>query len=107
MTLRRSEGLWEARRRAAWAARPIFGRARAYLALLCACALCAAPAARAESTPLASARVSAQPLPTRLARALAVPHVNHTRSGAVAVDLVDGGVVFERNPDLALAPAST
>ena len=54
-----------------------------------------------------SARAAEAPLPTRLARALAVPHVDHTRSGAVAVDLATGRVIFARNPTRSLAPAST
>jgi serine-type D-Ala-D-Ala carboxypeptidase/endopeptidase (penicillin-binding protein 4) len=48
-----------------------------------------------------------RPLSTRLARALAVPHIDHARSGAVAVDLTTGEVVFARNPTRSLAPAST
>jgi D-alanyl-D-alanine carboxypeptidase/D-alanyl-D-alanine-endopeptidase (penicillin-binding protein 4) len=93
----------------AWAGRPIFGPDRAYFAALCAVAVAlAAPAAvSAQSTPLAATRPSAQPLPTRLARALAVPHINHARSAAVALDLDTGAVVFTRNAALSLAPAST
>jgi serine-type D-Ala-D-Ala carboxypeptidase/endopeptidase (penicillin-binding protein 4) len=49
----------------------------------------------------------AQPaLATSLARALASPHVDPRRTGALAVDLRTGHVVFERNASLALAPAS-
>jgi serine-type D-Ala-D-Ala carboxypeptidase/endopeptidase (penicillin-binding protein 4) len=76
-------------------------------------ALCAlgaallAPAAGARTTPLSATREAVAPMPTHLARALAVPHVNHARSGAVAVDLATGAVVFTRNAALALAPAST
>lgn len=62
-----------------------------------------APAATA-SAPAATAQ---QPLATRLARALAVPHVNQARSAALAVELSTGRVVFTRNRGLALAPAST
>jgi D-alanyl-D-alanine carboxypeptidase/D-alanyl-D-alanine-endopeptidase (penicillin-binding protein 4) len=52
--------------------------------------------------------LAAEPaLSARLARALAVPHVDHARSGAVAVDLATGEVVFARNASRALAPAST
>jgi D-alanyl-D-alanine carboxypeptidase/D-alanyl-D-alanine-endopeptidase (penicillin-binding protein 4) len=61
----------------------------------------------AEARPLASAGPSAPPLPTRLAKALAVPHINHARSGVVALDLATGAVVFNRNGALSLAPAST
>ena len=52
------------------------------------------------------ARAGVLPLPTRLAHALEVRGVDASRSGAVAVDLTSGNVVFERNPELALAPAS-
>jgi len=52
------------------------------------------------------AHASALPLPTRLANALAVRGVTQSSSGAVAVDLDSGQVVFERNADLPLAPAS-
>jgi serine-type D-Ala-D-Ala carboxypeptidase/endopeptidase (penicillin-binding protein 4) len=98
MRIRRSERLSEAGRRTAWAARPIFARRRAYFAALCATAAAlAAPAAAAQTAPL----------PTRLARALAVPHVNHARSAAVALDLATGVVVFDRHGALSLAPAST
>jgi D-alanyl-D-alanine carboxypeptidase/D-alanyl-D-alanine-endopeptidase (penicillin-binding protein 4) len=54
--------------------------------------------------PLAKAGVL--PLPTRLAHALEVRGVDASHSGAVAVDLTSGNIVFERNPDLSLAPAS-
>jgi serine-type D-Ala-D-Ala carboxypeptidase/endopeptidase (penicillin-binding protein 4) len=46
-------------------------------------------------------------LPSRLARALVVPHVAASRTGAIAVDLATGRSIFARNPRLALAPAST
>jgi D-alanyl-D-alanine carboxypeptidase/D-alanyl-D-alanine-endopeptidase (penicillin-binding protein 4) len=46
------------------------------------------------------------PLPTRLANALAVPGNSATASGAVVVDLKTGKLLFARNPDLPLAPAS-
>src|SRR5262249_39710671 len=42
----------------------------------------------------------------RLARALAVPHISAARTGAIAFDLTTGTTVFERNPSLALVPAS-
>jgi D-alanyl-D-alanine carboxypeptidase/D-alanyl-D-alanine-endopeptidase (penicillin-binding protein 4) len=69
---------------------------RAFLAPLLALVLAVAPAHAGDA-----------PLPTRLARALAVPHVDQARSGAVAVDLATGEVVFARNATRALAPAST
>ena len=46
------------------------------------------------------------PLPTRLAHALEVPSLTTSTSGAIAIDLTSGGVVFERNADISLAPAS-
>jgi D-alanyl-D-alanine carboxypeptidase/D-alanyl-D-alanine-endopeptidase (penicillin-binding protein 4) len=46
------------------------------------------------------------PLTTRLANALAVPGAPARLSGAVAVDLASGTTLFERNANLALAPAS-
>jgi len=45
-------------------------------------------------------------LSTRLANALAVPGNAWSTSAALAVDLQSGGVVFERNADLSLEPAS-
>jgi D-alanyl-D-alanine carboxypeptidase/D-alanyl-D-alanine-endopeptidase (penicillin-binding protein 4) len=45
-------------------------------------------------------------LSTRLANALAVPGNTWSTSAALAVDLQSGGVVFERNADLSLEPAS-
>jgi serine-type D-Ala-D-Ala carboxypeptidase/endopeptidase (penicillin-binding protein 4) len=49
---------------------------------------------------------SALPLTTRLAQALAVPGYPKSTSAAVAVDLSTGNLLFARNPDLSLAPAS-
>ncbi|MBD0337858.1 MAG: D-alanyl-D-alanine carboxypeptidase/D-alanyl-D-alanine-endopeptidase [Thermoleophilia bacterium] len=69
-----------------------------YLAILLAAAAVASPV---------SATAAPAPLPTRLERALAVPHVDPARSAALAVDLRSGEVVFERNRARALAPAST
>jgi D-alanyl-D-alanine carboxypeptidase/D-alanyl-D-alanine-endopeptidase (penicillin-binding protein 4) len=54
----------------------------------------------------AAGGASLLPLPTRLANALAVPGNAPTASGAVAVDLRTGKLLFARNPDLPLAPAS-
>ncbi len=59
----------------------------------------AAAAARPEAAEL--------DLGTRLGRALAVPHVNQSRTAAVVVDLATGRLVFARNRGLSLAPAST
>ena len=55
----------------------------------------AAPAQGADAT-----------LEARLAKALAVPHVDPARTAALAVDLRTGSVVFERNASLSLVPAS-
>lgn len=50
---------------------------------------------------------AAQPgLSSRLAKALAVPHVDPARTAALAVDLRTGEVVFQRNAQLSLVPAS-
>jgi D-alanyl-D-alanine carboxypeptidase/D-alanyl-D-alanine-endopeptidase (penicillin-binding protein 4) len=46
------------------------------------------------------------PLQTRLAKALRVPHVAPGRSGALAMDLTSGTVLFTQNAALSLAPAS-
>ena len=107
MRLRRSQRLSGVGRRAAWAGRPIFGPGTAYLAAVCAALAALSAASAAQSRPLAAARPSVAPLPTRLAKALAVPNVNHARSGVVALDLATGAVVFSRNGALSLAPAST
>ena len=69
-------------------------RALATVALLAALACTAA----AQAGPL--------PLATRLAQALAVPGYAKDASAAVAVDLNTGKLLFARNPDLPLAPAS-
>ncbi len=66
------------------------------LIALLAALVAAAPTAAADRT-----------LPAKLARALAVPHVSPARTGAIAVDLSTGELVFERNAALGLAPAST
>jgi len=55
----------------------------------------AAPAQAADPT-----------LAARLDRALAVPHVDPTRTAALAVDLRTGAVVYARNQSLGLIPAS-
>jgi D-alanyl-D-alanine carboxypeptidase/D-alanyl-D-alanine-endopeptidase (penicillin-binding protein 4) len=72
----------------------------AALALAAAAALAVSAAAQArtgESTPLQQ----------RLAKALVVPHVNPTRSAAVAFELGTGEVVYAQNGTRPLAPAST
>lgn len=57
---------------------------------------------------LSAATAGARPggLATRLAQALAVPQLDHSREGALAVDLETGRVIFARNADRALLPAS-
>jgi serine-type D-Ala-D-Ala carboxypeptidase/endopeptidase (penicillin-binding protein 4) len=54
----------------------------------------------------APAGAGTAPLAKRLARALAVPHVSHARTGAVAVDLQTGETLFAEHDTLSLAPAS-
>jgi D-alanyl-D-alanine carboxypeptidase/D-alanyl-D-alanine-endopeptidase (penicillin-binding protein 4) len=63
-------------------------------------------AALAAAAPVATRPAPASALQARLVRALAVPHVAKSTSAAIAVDLDTGQVVFQRNPNLALAPAS-
>lgn len=45
-------------------------------------------------------------LPSRLTKALAVPHVDAGRTAALAIDLRTGVVAYSRNPALSLRPAS-
>jgi D-alanyl-D-alanine carboxypeptidase/D-alanyl-D-alanine-endopeptidase (penicillin-binding protein 4) len=54
----------------------------------------------------ATARPEAAPIGTRLARALAVPHVRPAHTAAVAVELAEGRTIFARHQALALVPAS-
>jgi serine-type D-Ala-D-Ala carboxypeptidase/endopeptidase (penicillin-binding protein 4) len=54
----------------------------------------------------ATAGHQAAPIATRLARALAVPHVHPSHSAAVAVELDAGRTVFARHQALGLVPAS-
>jgi D-alanyl-D-alanine carboxypeptidase/D-alanyl-D-alanine-endopeptidase (penicillin-binding protein 4) len=51
-------------------------------------------------------RFDPSPLARRRARALAVPHVKPKLSGALAIDLETGRVLYALNPDRSLAPAS-
>lgn len=56
---------------------------------------------------LAAPALAAEPsLGVRLERALRVPQVDPARTAALAVDLRTGTVVYSRNPELALVPAS-
>ena len=70
----------------------------AVAALFAALALAAAAAAQTRVYPT---------LQQRLARALRVPHVQPSRTGALAVDLAAGRTVFARNAGVPFAPAST
>jgi D-alanyl-D-alanine carboxypeptidase/D-alanyl-D-alanine-endopeptidase (penicillin-binding protein 4) len=70
----------------------------AVAALLAALALAAAAAAQTRVYPT---------LQQRLARALRVPHVQPSRTGALAVELATGRAVFARNSGVPFAPAST
>jgi D-alanyl-D-alanine carboxypeptidase/D-alanyl-D-alanine-endopeptidase (penicillin-binding protein 4) len=69
-----------------------------------ACAVCLA--ALSMPGPAGTRPEPASSLGVRLARALAVPHVARTTSSAVALDLHTGEVVFRRNAERALIPAS-
>jgi D-alanyl-D-alanine carboxypeptidase/D-alanyl-D-alanine-endopeptidase (penicillin-binding protein 4) len=80
---------------------PNNGSMRRALAAVLACT-----AALAFAAAGATGSASSKPLSERLARALAVPHVPAAYSGAVALDLSTGAVVFARNPGLSLVPAS-
>jgi D-alanyl-D-alanine carboxypeptidase/D-alanyl-D-alanine-endopeptidase (penicillin-binding protein 4) len=73
-----------------------------------ACALAAGGFVRVDHAPASTsaARFDPSPLARRLARALVVPHINATLSGALAVDLETGRVLYALNPDRSLAPAS-
>ena len=74
---------------------------RRFLASLFALIALAAPAATTAAGPTQDSQ-----LQRRLTRALHVPHVAPARSGAVALDLASGAVLFEQNPGRPLAPAS-
>ena len=63
-------------------------------------------AALAAPASTSAGQVQSVTLQQKLARALRVPHVAPTRSGAVALDLATGTVLFAQNGGLGLAPAS-
>jgi serine-type D-Ala-D-Ala carboxypeptidase/endopeptidase (penicillin-binding protein 4) len=71
--------------------------------LLAALAVSAVAFSAAATAPAGSSKPE---LATKLARALAVPHVQSRLSGAAAVNLATGRTVFLRHPTLALVPAS-
>jgi serine-type D-Ala-D-Ala carboxypeptidase/endopeptidase (penicillin-binding protein 4) len=77
-------------------ATPVGLSSRRFALILVLAALAAPVAAGAQQTPLQA----------RLAKALRVPHVAPARSGAIAMDLATGTVLFGQNPALPLAPAS-
>ena len=79
------------------AAGPIFngGSAHALAAVVVALVALVRPGRRRRGT-----------LAVRLERALRVPNVDPARTAALAVDLRTGAVVYSRNPELALVPAS-
>jgi D-alanyl-D-alanine carboxypeptidase/D-alanyl-D-alanine-endopeptidase (penicillin-binding protein 4) len=66
------------------------------LLAVCVTAVLLAPAPAAGQTPLAR----------QLSRALTVPHVAKSRTGAVAIDLATGRAVYAHNVGLPLIPAS-
>ena len=66
-------------------------------------AILVAAVAVASSTP---ARGGSSDLASELGRALAAPGIAPARTGALAVELETGQVVFERNADVSLLPAS-
>src|SRR5919197_3316542 len=70
---------------------------RLLAALVAALALAGAAAAQTRSDP---------PLQKRLARALAVPHVRPSQTGALAVELATGQTVYAQNAAVPFAPAS-
>jgi D-alanyl-D-alanine carboxypeptidase/D-alanyl-D-alanine-endopeptidase (penicillin-binding protein 4) len=87
-------------------------RGLATFLIAAACALAAAGVSTGRTDSAAAAatggfvRVDPSLLARRLAHALAVPHVKTTLSGALAVDLETGRVLYALNPDRSLAPAS-
>ncbi len=69
--------------------------------------LAVAAAALALGAGSAGAEAARAPLPTRLARALSVPHVAPALTGALAFDLKTGKTLFAQHGTTSLAPAST
>ena len=77
-----------------------FALRRRHLAALLALVALAAPSATAAGP------AEQTPLQRQLTRALKVPHVAPARSGAVALDLATGSILFAQNGARSLAPAS-
>jgi serine-type D-Ala-D-Ala carboxypeptidase/endopeptidase (penicillin-binding protein 4) len=84
-----------------WAFAPKNVLMRRVLALAAVCIGALSAAAPASTEPQPSTTLQA-----RLAHALAVPHLGKSNSAAIALDLRTGEIVFERNANLSLAPAS-
>jgi len=80
-------------------------RSRVARLLGVACVIVAAVAAGAQGAPQRHARDAG--LEARLTRALASPYVDPGRTGALAVDLRTGQIVYQHNATRALVPAST
>ncbi len=80
-------------------------RTRTLRLLLVVCAVGATGAAGVQGA--AGGHASASGLEAKLAKALASPYVDARRTGALAVDLRTGQVVFQHNAARALVPAST
>jgi serine-type D-Ala-D-Ala carboxypeptidase/endopeptidase (penicillin-binding protein 4) len=79
---------------------------RGAIAGFAACVIALAGSASTSAGDARPAGIRVSSIKAELARALASPDVDPTRTGALAVDLRTGRVVFQRNPSLALAPAS-
>jgi D-alanyl-D-alanine carboxypeptidase/D-alanyl-D-alanine-endopeptidase (penicillin-binding protein 4) len=77
-------------------------RSRVVSLLVVACVIGSALAAGAQGAPQRGAGLEA-----RLTRALASPYVDPGRTGAIAVDLRTGQVVYQHNATRPLVPAST
>jgi serine-type D-Ala-D-Ala carboxypeptidase/endopeptidase (penicillin-binding protein 4) len=80
-------------------------RSRVVRFLVVACAIGAAGAAGAQGA--SQGRAGTAGLEARLTNALASPYIDPGRTGALAVDLRTGQVVYQHNATRALVPAST
>lgn len=79
---------------------------RETLAGLATCVLALAASASTPSQASATAEGRPAAITAALRQALAAPEVDPGRTGAIAVDLRTSRLIFQHNPDLALAPAS-